>query len=162
MHDIRTGYEPGCIGAVAQLHGQYYASEWGFDAFFEAKVARELADFMTRYDAQSDAFFSVHQAGQLAGTITIDGAHASTDGAHLRWFIMSDALRGQGYGRALINAAINFCTKRAYSSVYLWTFGGLDGARRLYDDAGFVMVHEQKGGGWGTAVLEQKFVLDLL
>jgi hypothetical protein len=35
----------------------------------------------------------------------------------------------------------------------------LDAARRLYDDAGFVLVEEQVGETWGTRVTEQRFVL---
>jgi len=44
--------------------------------------------------------------GRVEGSVVIDGMHAENEGAHLRWFIISDALRGKGMGRTLINKAI--------------------------------------------------------
>jgi len=42
----------------------------------------------------------------------IDGAHAARDGAHLRWFIVSDAVRGSGVGNRLLGSATDFCRAR--------------------------------------------------
>jgi hypothetical protein len=46
---LSEGYEPGCIGRIADLHAQYYARANGFGADFEAKVATELSQFCLRY-----------------------------------------------------------------------------------------------------------------
>jgi hypothetical protein len=51
---IRTGYTPGCIGRVAQLHANYDAVTSGFGVTFEAKVARELADFCQNFEPARD------------------------------------------------------------------------------------------------------------
>jgi hypothetical protein len=51
---IRTGYTPGCIGRVAQLHANYDAVNSGFGVTFEAKVARELADFCQNFEPARD------------------------------------------------------------------------------------------------------------
>lgn len=95
--------------------------------------------------------------GRIEGTITIDGINAESKGAHLRWFIMSDALRGKGVGNQLMNTAISFCRGAGYKSIYLWTFKGLESARHLYDKSGFQLVDEHKGTQWGTEVIEQQF-----
>src|SRR5262245_9438003 len=71
---------------------------WGFGPLFEAQIARGLAEFFGRYDELRDAFWMAAVSEQVEGSITIDGAHAADTGAHLRWFIMSDALRGKGVG----------------------------------------------------------------
>ncbi len=42
--------------------------------------------------------------------------------------------------------------------VHLWTFRGLDAARRLYEANGFALVEEQPGRQWGEEVIEQRFV----
>ena len=107
--EIVKGYTPGAIGLVAELHGTYYAVHWGFGRFFEAKVATELSRFLERYDEERDGFWSVSLNSRLEGTISIDGIHADDEGAHLRWFIMSDALRGKGLGGRLMETAIDFC-----------------------------------------------------
>ena len=44
------GYVPGTIGRIAELHALYYSREWGFGKFFEAKVATELSEFVSRLD----------------------------------------------------------------------------------------------------------------
>ena len=162
MTYIHTGYLPGIIGRVVELHGRYYAEHWNFGPYFEAKVATELSAFMSRYEPERDAIWSVVRGGQVEGSITIDGIHADEDGAHLRWFIMSDRLRGQGFGHQLIDEALAFCKSRNYPSIYLWTFAGLHAAQKLYEEAGFTLIHEQRGRQWGTEVTEQKFLCYLL
>ena len=161
MCKIHKGYIPGSIGRVAEMHGKYYADIWKFDAFFEAKVATELSEFMIRYDPNRDAFWCVVHGRRIEGSITIDGIHAEDDGAHLRWFIMSEVLRGRGFGSCLLDEATTFCKAQHYPRIYLWTFAGLGAARKLYERAGFVLVHQERGKRWGTEVTEQKFILEL-
>ena len=55
--EIVEGYRPGAIGAIAGLHGTYYAREWGFGRFFESKVATELCAFLDRHDPATDRLF---------------------------------------------------------------------------------------------------------
>jgi GNAT superfamily N-acetyltransferase len=163
MSDVQIirGYVPGSIGRVAELHGTYYHQHWGFGLFFEAKVATELAAFLGRYDEQKDGFWIALAAGRIEGSITIDGAHSATGGAHLRWFILSDGLRGQGIGNQLISKAVGFCRSRGYGRVYLWTFEGLGAARHLYEKKGFRLLDQHEGSQWGRKVNEQRFELEL-
>jgi len=163
MPDVQIirGYIPGSLGRVAELHGTYYHQHWGFGLFFEAKVATELAAFLGRYDEQKDGFWTALVGGRIEGSITIDGVYAAAEGAHLRWFIISDGLRGKGAGNQLMNAAMDFCRSRGYSRVYLWTFEGLNAARHLYEKTGFRLVEQRKGSQWGREVNEQRFELEL-
>lgn len=163
MPDVQIvrGYTAGSLGRVAQLHGTYYHQHWGFGLFFEARVATELAAFLGRYDEQKDGFWTASVEGHIEGSITIDGVHAETEGAHLRWFILSDELRGKGAGNQLINTAMDFCRSRGYRRVYLWTFEGLKPARHLYEKNGFRLVEQHKGSQWGREVNEQRFELEL-
>jgi GNAT superfamily N-acetyltransferase len=159
--EIAKGYVPGSLGRVAELHGSYYHEHWGFGLFFEAKVAAELAEFLRRYDEDRDGFWTAQVDGRVEGSIAIDGLHAESQGAHLRWFIVSDAWQGKGAGSQLIDAALGFCRERGYPNVYLWTFEGLNAARHLYERAGFELVEEHWGAQWGTEVNEQRFECDL-
>jgi len=146
MHDveIRRGYFPGSIGLVLELHARYYHAHWGFGVLFEAQLARGLAEFFGRYNELRDGFWIAAVSGRVEGSITIDGVHAADTGAHLRWFIMSDALRGKGVGTRLINTAVDFCRAKKYRRVYLrplpvsmphgiftriWAFGSLTNTR---------------------------------
>jgi len=159
--EIRRGYLPGAIGRVVEMHGSYYHANWKFGAFFEAKVAGELAEFLGRYDGRRDGFWTAVSGGRVEGSIVIDGARAEREGAHLRWFILSDALRGKGVGRRLMEAALEFCRSNGYPRIYLWTFAGLHAARYLYEQSGFSLVEQRLGAMWGMEVTEQRFELSM-
>jgi GNAT superfamily N-acetyltransferase len=159
--EIRRGYFPGSIGRVLELHARYYHAYWGFGVSFEAQLARGLAEFFDRYDELRDGFWIAAVAGRVEGSITIDGAHTDETGAHLRWFIMSDALSGKGVGTRLIHTAIDFCRVKKYRRVFLRTFAGLDAARHLYEKMGFRLVDEHPGIQSGTEVIQQRFELSL-
>ena len=79
MTEIIKGYLPGSIGRIAEMHGRYYAKNWGFGAVFEAKVAAALSEFFTRYDADRDAIWMVVKNERIEGSITIDGQEASAE-----------------------------------------------------------------------------------
>lgn len=154
---LHQGYLPTAIGRVVEMHARYYSALVGFGLPFEAKVARELAEFCQRYDAGRDGLWLLLQDGQVEGAIAIDGSKAAEQGAHLRWFITSDTVRGTGAGTALLSAAMAFCQARGYQRTYLWTFDGLPAARHLYEKFGFGLVYQQPGSQWGREVTEQCF-----
>ena len=158
---ILSGYIPGSIGRVIELHGAYYHQQWGFGLFFEAKIAAELAAFLRRYDEQRDRFWTALIGGSIEGSITIDGSDSAGEGAHLRWFIISDALRGKCVGNQLMGTAIDFCRSYGYGRIYLWTFEGLHAARHLYEKNGFRLVEQRTGSPWGQVTNEQRFELQL-
>lgn len=153
---VSEGYEPGCIGRIAQLHGSYYAASHGFGLQFEAKVARELSEFCLGYLAGRDGIWLV-RSPEVEGSVVLDGSKAQEAGAHLRWFIVSDALRGQGMGRRLLQLALDFADARGYRKTFLWTVSGLDAARHLYEACGFRLVHQSPGSQWGKVVDELRF-----
>jgi len=159
--EISRGYTPGAIGRVVEMHGDYYARRWGFGFYFEAKVAKTLEGFLSRYDEKRDGFWTASRTGRVEGSIAIDGLHADADGAHLRWFIVSEDLHGRGVGSALLSNAVDFCRSSGYRKVYLWTFEGLLSARRLYEKTGFRLVEQRPGTQWGKEVHEQRFELQL-
>ena len=156
-----TGYVPGTIGRITELHALYYFKNWGFGKFFEAKVATELSAFLNHFEEYRDGLWTLCLNNQVEGSIVIDGVKASSEGAHLRWFILSSKLRGRGFGDKLMEKAVCFCKKNQYHRIYLWTFEGLDAARHLYEKFGFGLVEEQIGEQWGAKVNEQKFVLNI-
>lgn len=157
---IVTGYLPGLVGRVTQLHAQYYADHWNFTAFFETRVATEMSAFIDRYDAMRDCTWSALLAGQIEASITIDGIDADGEGAHLRWFIAADKLRGRGVGKRLLKLAMEFCREHDYRRVYLETLNGLEAARSLYEGAGFQLVETRTGEQWGSRVEEQRYLAE--
>jgi ribosomal protein S18 acetylase RimI-like enzyme len=155
---ILTGWRPGLAGEIVRAHAIYYAREWNFPAYFEAKLARELGDFLARL-APRDALLSAWDGETFLGSLAIDGSDAALapGQAHLRWFITTDAARGRGIGGKLLAAGMAFLRQHDFASCYLTTFAGLDTARRLYEAQGFTLTDEQTAESWGTQVREQLF-----
>lgn len=153
--NIREGYQPGCIGDIASLHGRFYSTHWGFGAFFEKRVATELAAFAGALPAAGKQLWLYMEDGRALASLAIDG-DLDTGVAHLRWFIADDSLRGSGIGRQLMSRAMRFVDEH-YRETYLWTFKGLDSARHLYESFGFTLASECEGDQWGTRVTEQRF-----
>ncbi len=163
MNDIEISdrFAPGALARLIEMHALYYARDWGFGAFFEARVAREAGEFVAALPRADSRLWFAHADSRIVGSIAIDGRHAATDGAHLRWFILDDSSRGAGLGGKLIDAALAFCRARGFARVHLSTFAGLDAARRLYESRGFRLAAENEADSWGVRVREQSFVLDL-
>lgn len=156
MSGVRlSGYVPGAIGRIAELHGTYYHKHWGFDLFFESKVAIELSEFLRRFNESRDGFWVASVGEKIVGAIAIDGVNHDRKGAHLRWFIVAPESRGNGIGKKLLEEAVEFCRKIKFSKVYLWTFAGLDPARHLYERFGFKLCEEHEGNQWGEQSLNK-------
>lgn len=152
-----TGYFPGVIGKITEAHAVYYHENWGFDITFETQVGRELSDFMTRFRKGRDYFQAARVRADFAGSVAIDGSTSDEEGARLRWFIVEPRFHGMGVGSLLLEKAIAFCRYAGHERVFLWTFEGLDAARRLYERAGFSLTEEHDVDQWGGMIREQKF-----
>ena len=156
-----TGYFPGVIGKITELHAVYYNENWGFDASFEVQVGSELSDFISEYNEKRDGFWVGKIDGDFAGCVAIDGRQAESDGARLRWFIVTPRYHGKGFGGSLLREAVEFCREAGHKRVFLWTFDGLDAARTLYEREGFRLCEEHQVWQWGQKINEQMFNITL-
>ncbi|MBX3579201.1 MAG: GNAT family N-acetyltransferase [Rhizobiaceae bacterium] len=139
------------------MHAAYYAKHWNFGLPFEAKVASELAEFLTRMDRTRDLFLVAYDGGRPVASVAVDVSGGGPGGAHLRWFIVDDGQRGTGLGGALLERAVEHCDGLGCASIWLTTFAGLDAARRLYERAGFHLVSVAERDQWSGGVQEQRF-----
>lgn len=154
-----SGYIPGAIGKITELHAVYYHRHWNFGLFFESTVSSGICEFLNRFDPSRDGLWIAVKDGNIIGSIAIDGIHADHDSAKLRWFIVAPQYHGAGVGKMLIHTALEFCKSRKYRRVHLSTFAGLDAARNLYEKNGFTLCKESEGDQWGVVVKEQIFEL---
>ncbi len=154
-----TGYYPGVIGKITELHATYYHTHWGLDQSFETQVARELSEFISSFDPARDSIWVAHLGDDFAGSVAIDGSKRATDGARLRWFIVNPSCQRCGIGEILLSKSVSFCRERGFPRIFLWTFKGLDQARRLYERFGFRLTEEHEVDQWGQKIREQRFDL---
>lgn len=155
--DIARGYRPGIIGRIVQMHADYYARLANFGQPFESLVAADMAELMGRLDNPRNEVWVALDGQRIVGSIAIDGEGEGGE-AILRCFILDDSARGKGAGKRLLAQAIKFCDEHGFCATRLWTFKGLDVARKLYEDAGFKLEQEQEGEQWGARVTEQCYV----
>jgi DNA-binding MarR family transcriptional regulator/GNAT superfamily N-acetyltransferase len=156
--EIVTGYRPGIIARITEIHALYYARTSDFGQAFESRVAGGLAEFSGRLENPQNRIWAAMLDGQVRGSVAIDGEDLGEGIAHLRWFITDDTLRGTGAGKKLLDAAMDFVDASGFTETHLWTFAGLNAARHLYETRGFALVEEYTGSQWGREVLEQRFV----
>ena len=155
------GYYPGVVGKITEIHAVFYHEHWGFDVSFETQVGSEFSEFISKFDRSSDGLWVATKDGIFAGSVAIDGQRAHTDGARLRWFIVAPEFQNAGIGKKLISKAIEFCRMKNYPKIFLWTFEGLDAARRLYEQEKFRLSEVHDVDQWGQHIKEQKFELIL-
>lgn len=155
---LKQGYTPRLFGRMVDMHAACYENLVASGPTFEAKVAAESAAFAQRIAHPENEIWYAEVADEIVGTIAVDGEALEPGQALLRWFIVEDGCREAGIGRALIAHALAFCDERRFGEVHLWTFAGLDAARKLYEEHGFSLAEETPGERWGATVLEQRFV----
>lgn len=156
--EIVEGYQTGMIGDIAAMHGRTHGHIVGMGPTFESVVAKAMAEFMPRVGNPVNNSWSVVDNGEVIGSITIDGEDLGGNVAHLRWFILSERLRGMGLGKILLGKALDHCDRHGFDEIHLWTLKGLDAARALYEKNGFELADEYVGDQWGKAVTEQMFI----
>jgi GNAT superfamily N-acetyltransferase len=156
--DIRNDLRPGDLGAIVQLHGECYGAEHGFDHTFEAYVAVPLSEFVQRADAR-ERIWVVTRDGRVGGSVAIVAASGSE--AQLRWLLLAPPLRGRGLGRRLVGESLEFCRRRGYASVFLWTLAHLGKALNIYQYFGFQVRQRHTHRIWGKELTEERHVLDL-
>ena len=149
----------GDYGWVVQRHGALYAEEHGFDAGFEALVARVVADYADSHDPQHEAAWIAEVAGRPVGSIFCMRRDERT--AQLRLLIVEPSARGMGVGDALVTACVDFARAAGYAEIRLWTNANLAAARRIYQRAGFALVNEDTRPRYGVDFTEQDWTLTL-
>ncbi len=150
---------PGDMGWVVQSHGALYASEYGFDSSFEALVAEIAAKFLASFDASRERCWIADIDGAQVGSIFL--VRHSDDVAKLRLLLVDPAGRGQRLGQRLVAECIGFAKACGYRKITLWTQSILVAARKIYQDAGFVLVATEPHRSFGQSLIGETWEREL-
>ena len=143
----------GDLGWMVQRHGILYAREYGWNGTFEALVARIMADYAADHDPRREAAWIAELDGAPVGSIACARRDDTT--AQLRVLLVEPAARGLGVGGRLVDECLRFARRAGYRRIMLLTYDVLDGARRVYQRAGFALDEERKVHAYGSELVEQ-------
>jgi DNA-binding MarR family transcriptional regulator/N-acetylglutamate synthase-like GNAT family acetyltransferase len=156
---ILRGHRPGDMGWVVQSHGSLYAREYGFDSAFEALVAEIAAKFLASFDASRERCWIAEIDGAQVGSVFL--VRHTDDVAKLRLLLVDPAGRGQGLGRRLVAECLSFAQACGYRKITLWTQSILVAARKIYQDAGFVLMASEPHRSFGQSLIGETWELKL-
>jgi DNA-binding MarR family transcriptional regulator/GNAT superfamily N-acetyltransferase len=156
---ILRGHGPGDMGCVVQSHGALYASEYGFDSTFEALVAEIAAKFLTSFDASRERCWIAELDGAPVGSVFL--VRHTDEVAKLRLLLVDPAGRGHGLGKRLVGECIAFARACGYRTITLWTQSILVAARKIYQDAGFVLEATEPHRSFGQSLIGETWELKL-
>ena len=149
----------GDMGHVVARHAVLYHEEYGFDANFEAEVARVAADFIQSFDPARDCSRIAEIDGRIAGSAFV--LRGSDTVAKLRLVYLEPWARGSGLGRQLVEACMAFARDAGYTRMTLATLDVLLPARQLYAGLGFKLTVAEPVHAFGRQMLAETWERDL-
>lgn len=135
---VESGVPADAPGVIA-LIGRVFA-EYGF-VYEPSTEVPDLLDFERHYQGPHGEFFVIRDETLIVGSVGVERLDGAT--AELHRLYLDTHLRGQGTGRALVGAVLDWCRAQGISRLVLWSDTRFDLAHRLYTRTGFRQTGER-------------------
>jgi DNA-binding MarR family transcriptional regulator/GNAT superfamily N-acetyltransferase len=150
---------PGDMGWIVGRHGALYGEEYGWDERLEALTAEIVAAFVRNHDGKRERCWIAEREGENVGSVLL--VQETDEVARLRLLLVEPKARGLGIGARLVEEALRFARDARYRKVTLWTHSVLTAARRVYERAGFKLIHRWTHDMFGKELTAETWELDL-
>ena len=150
---------PGDMGWIVGRHGALYGEEYGWDERLEALTAEIVAAFVRNHDPKRERCWIAEREGENVGSVLL--MRETQDIARLRLLLVEPKARGLGIGARLVEEALRFARDARYRRVTLWTQSVLTAARRIYERAGFKLIHRETHDTFGKELVGETWELEL-
>lgn len=151
--------EPGDLGWIVRRHGELYAAAQGWDARFEAWVARIVGGFGVDHDPAREALWIADIGGEPVGSVMC--AREDDETARLRILLVEPAARGMGLGARLVDECLRFARRAGYRRIMLTTYDAMTEARRIYERVGFQLAKAEPVHEFGADLVDEVWTLEL-
>jgi DNA-binding MarR family transcriptional regulator/GNAT superfamily N-acetyltransferase len=156
---ILRPHRVGDMGWIVHREGVGYAEQYGWDAGFEALVAKIVSDFITHFDPDRERCWIAEADAKSVGHVFLVKHPDQADTAKLRLLYVEPCARGTGLGHSLVNECVRFARTASYRKIVLWTQSILTPAHVIYERAGFRLVKEEPHHSFGHDLIGQEWEL---
>jgi len=147
---------PGDMGWITQMHGEFYSTELGWNAYSEALCGQICSDFVMNRDTKRErCWIAIRTKTQerVGCVFLVKGSNSET--AKLRLLFLTENARGLGIGKHLIETCLSFAKQVGYSLIELWTMNNLLKARAMYKEYGFELIHTEEHTKFGPTLIAE-------
>lgn len=137
-------YKPGEPSLVVHFYYKLFEQQFHFLPNVENYFLHAMTELFE--NPEGNGLWIAEENGRIAGSICIVGKGKGN--AQLRLFGTAPSLQGKGAGKMLMQTAMDFCEKRGYTHIILWTIDICKAARHMYGKFGFELTDTKLNTTW--------------
>jgi DNA-binding MarR family transcriptional regulator/GNAT superfamily N-acetyltransferase len=126
---------PGDMGWIIHRHGALFSQDYQDKAKYEAHLCGLAENYLSESDRSVNCCLVAERNGQVAGAIAV--LRDEPRSARLGMFYVEPSARRLGIGGRLMAEAVRFASVSGYDRAIITLEGNFQGARRIFQKAGF-------------------------
>ncbi|HEX7783341.1 MAG TPA: bifunctional helix-turn-helix transcriptional regulator/GNAT family N-acetyltransferase [Sphingobium sp.] len=156
--DIRIA-QAGDLALIASRQTILYNRDYGWGRGMEILESEVTTAFLRDFKPGREQCWVARRHERMLGAVMVVDAGGGV--AQLRLLHVEPDARGMGIGGALVDQCIAFARDAGYAHMRLWTHTVLEGARRIYERAGFTITSVEFHNHFGEPIQGETWEMPL-